>query len=456
MVNKIEIIIERGVHMFDLPDSLKVEFRKLLTFNNPKYVSAKRYGKWISPDLSPKLYFFHENGKENIFSLPKGCAYMALRRIKELNIPYKLYDETKEFKNVFDLKFKGSLRPYQEEAVIKMSHYPNGVLEASTGSGKTVMGLKMIEVRKQPTLILVHTKELLNQWIERIRQFLGYDAGIVGDSKFHVKLITVGLIKTVQNKIDDLKDSFGFVICDECHRVPSSTFTDVLAHFSSRYTLGLSATAFRSDKLDKAIIAFVGPKIHKVDSNMLHECGAVLKPQIIRRETDFRYNFLGEYSTMLSAVCKNETRNRLIIDDVANDIKKNNNTILVVTDRVNHIDLMSDLLWRKGIKSVTLTSKTPKDDRKAIIQGLNDGHDKIVFSTIQLIGEGFDCSNLHAIFLASPIKFDGRLLQVIGRVLRPEIGKKARVYDYRDNMVDTLLRAGISRDKLYKKQWGKV
>ena len=85
-----------------------------------------------------------------------------------------------------------------------------------------------------------------------------------------------------------------------------------------------------------------------------------------------------------------------------------------------------------------------------MIDRLNKGKVKVLIATGQLIGEGFDCKDLSTLFLATPIRFSGRVVQYLGRILRPAPGKeKARLFDYVDINVDTLKNAAMARQKVY-------
>lgn len=450
----IEIKVRKGVHIFNPPEELLDKVKKDLVFKNPKYESAKRYGKFIGPNLESHLAFFSYNEDRDVLYIPRGYIYYLLKYLRSMKLEYSIKDSTTLFEPI-NFYFQGKPRPYQQAAIEKIDKYPIGVLESSTGSGKTFMGTNMIAVRKQPTIVLVHTKELLYQWQKQVEKLLCITPGLVGDGHNDIREVTIGIIQSVQNRIEDLKDSFGHVIVDECHRCPSSMWTDALVNFSAKYYLGLSATAYRNDGLGDAIYAFIGPKIHTVNSDDLHSVGAVLKPVIIEIPTKFYHYYTGNYSEMISALVKDAGRNELIAKTVAWDVKKYDSAVLVVSDRVKHCSDMQLKLKALRVDSRVLTSATPKDERAEIIDGVNEGRIKVLFSTIQLIGEGFDAPNLHALFIATPVKYKGRLIQIIGRVLRPEEGKIARVYDFRDVKTEVLKRMGKSRDTIYKQQWGR-
>jgi len=302
----------------------------------------------------------------------------------------------------------------------------------------------------------VHSKELLYQWQEALMKFTGEECGLLGDGKFLIKPITVGIINTVQKNVPKLSSHFGHIICDECHRIAASSWADTIQEFPAKHYLGLTATPFRRDGLGNAIFASLGPKRHKVNKDMLFKTKAVLKPDIYRIESDFKYLFLNDYATMISKLTKDIARNNLIIDEIRSDLKFNNENILVVSDRKQHCLTMQEMLLNKhGIESLVLTGSINKTKRKEIIKQVKSGKCKVLFATINLIGEGFDAPDLTSLFLTTPVKFAGRLLQAIGRILRPKKGKVPRVNDVRDNNVQVLQYSGYNRDRIYKKEWGR-
>ena len=252
----------------DIPFALEKAIKARLTIDNPKYVSAKKYGRWIGKQLKPKLYYY--DSVPGGLRFPRGFANQAVLLCREfLKVTPKIHDERLLLPEV-DFCFCGTLRPYQEAAVIAADKRSFGVLEAGTGSGKTVMALAIVAARKQPTLIVVHTKELLYQWRERIEAFLEVSAGLVGDGHFDLQPITVAIVNTARKRIEELAPCFGHLVVDECHRVPAALFTDVVSGFGGHYLLGLSATAFRSDEgLTRLIYFYMGDRIHRVDQQEL-------------------------------------------------------------------------------------------------------------------------------------------------------------------------------------------
>lgn len=436
------LIISNQCNLRNADPKIVKQIKTALTINNPKYIEATKYGRWIGKDLTEKLYFFRE-GKNNI-RFPKGF----LEDFLELSPDIKIVDKRKKYSNI-NFKFVGKLRKYQKRAIKDVLKHNEGILESGTGSGKTVMAIGIIAKRKQPTLILVHTKELLYQWQQRVKTFLGVDAGLVGDGIFVIKPITVAIVNTAKNNLTKLKNSFGQICIDECHRTPSTMFTQVVTSFNCKYVLGLSATAYRRDGLTKLIHLYVGPVRHKIKLKSLEECGAVLKPVFVQQKTQFQFQYKDNYSAMISALTKDESRNKQICEDIVTQIKHQSGIILVVSDRVPHCLIFRDYLVEAGISTALLVGNTKNDDRARIVKMAQHGKIQVLISTMQLIGEGFDCAGLDSLFITTPISYKGRLKQIVGRILRPKDGKRATVFDYRDP-VGILERSADVRLQLYK------
>ena len=410
--------------------TLTEALKQQLTIDNPEYLEAKKYSRWMGKKLKPHLFFYTEDG--DTITFPRGYANHAILLARKfMRRDPQIIDQRQSCPPV-DFTFRGELRPYQEEAIGAITRHDFGVLEAGTGSGKTVIALAVIAKRRQPTLVLVHTKELLYQWAERARTFLGVEAGLIGDGNFSLAPITIAIVNSARNRLSELPAHFGQLCVDECHRVPASLFTEVVTAFDCRYLLGLSATAFRRDGLTKLIYMYLGDRAFKVENLDLHESGAILKPEFIQRATEFRYVYRGNYQALMKALCGNAARNQLIAADILKERASSPGTILVVSDRVKHCEELAALLKKQGCPSAVLTGKLPAEQRAALVDSIRQGEVKVLISTVQLIGEGFDCPDLATLFLTTPIKFTGRLLQVVGRVLRPAHDKQAKVYDYID------------------------
>ncbi|MGB9500152.1 MAG: DEAD/DEAH box helicase [Dissulfuribacterales bacterium] len=449
-----KLIIDNKIMIQEAPDSFLSTVKDILAFPNPKWIENDKRGYW-NGKIAKELRFFDQTEKGLI--IPRGFIRHLIDMAKAQGIRYTLQDHRRTLPEV-DIIFNGELKPFQKAAVQDILQHDFGTLSAPTGSGKTCIALYSIAQRKQPALVVVHTVELQRQWISRIGTFLNIpakDIGVIGNGKKTIgDRITVATVQSLYKCAEEIRDSIGFLIVDECHRTPSRIFSEAVTAFDSRYMLGLSATPWRRDKLSRLIYWHIGDVIHRIGSENLLRTKDILPVEIITRRTKFRslFNPSEQYSKMLSELTQDIDRNLLIVQDVARETRKGKSVSLVLSDRKAHCEVMQDLLWCKhNIRAELLTGDTPKAKRESIIDKLNTGKVRVLIATGQLIGEGFDAKQLSTLFLTTPIRFNGRVIQYLGRVLRPAPGKKkARVYDYVDSHVGPLKASARSRQKVYR------
>lgn len=418
-----------------LPAPVLGWIKSRLSFQDPAWLDAQRRG--FSTWNIPKEITGWGQGDDALI-IPRGFTRQMVEILRGAGIQHRLEDRRRTLPTV-DFTFLGELHDFQVEAVSAMAARDFGTLAAPTGSGKTVMALALIARRKQPALVVVHTRELLEQWVARVETFLGIPArevGIIGNGKKRIgHKITVALVQSLYKCASEIAPKIGFLVVDECHRAPSRTFTEAVTAFDSKYMLGLSATPWRRDGLSRLIYWHIGDKIHEVDKEALVDAGHILQAEVVWRETDFTPTFdpSEEYSRMLSELTQDPGRNALIADDVAKEASNGGGISLVLTDRKAHVETLEGLLEGRGVTAAMLTGDLSNAERALVVEDLNGGRVKVLIATGQLIGEGFDCRELSFLFLTTPIKFTGRLIQYLGRVLRPAPGKtQAVVYDYVD------------------------
>ncbi len=451
--NIVKIEIKNKLNISGLNEAMTTAICERLTFVNPKWRENEKQGRWNGE--TPRVLRYYEPIPEGI-SVPRGFVRQLINLSRACGEPFKLNDQRRALPPV-DFDFRGQLKGFQVKAVNEMLAKDFGTLSAATGSGKTVMALYMIAKRKQPTLVITHTKELLNQWVDRIETFLGIPAdevGIIGGGKKRIgEKVTVALVQSLCKCAHEVSQQIGHLIVDECHRAPARTFTEAVSAFDSRYMLGLSATPWRRDKLSKLIFWHVGDVIHEVDKGDLIQNGHILKAEVITRETNFKpfYDPTNEYSKMLSELTEDSERNELIASDVTREAQNGNGICLVLSDRKAHCEALQAALSDKfGVSSEVLTGDRSSSQRKDIVSRLNAGKIKILIATGQLIGEGFDLPALSTLFLSTPIRFSGRTIQYMGRILRPAPGKRqAKLYDYIDP-VGVLKASAKARRWIYR------
>jgi len=463
-----------------------------LTMRNPAYDQAiarlRSQGRGhmlpYGPDGKPiheLIYGWRIDGRT--LTVPRGCAGEIMEM---LGLGMGDVEPRLTHKKPVEFKFRGRLKRVQEPAVDAILQRRFGCLEAPTGSGKTIMGLYAIARRQQPALVVVHTSKLLHQWVERACEFLGLDEaeiGIIGQGRREVgERLTVALVQTLHKCAGEIQGKIGHLIVDEVHHVPANTVTKAVAAFASSYMLGLSATHQRADGLHPLIYWYLGPLVHRVPRQALLEEGIIVEVEPVFRRTgwrpddgvmkaledrtaiaaagyrgeaifiskDERRNANTSQAALISAMVNDAGRNDLIAADVA--VEAGRGPCIVLTDRKAHAEELASLVAGRGIAAAFCHGGVPKDLQVELTADLNNGRLQVLVGTGQLLGEGFDCKRLTALFLATPVKFSGRLIQFLGRVARGADGKAgARVYDYHDEDVPVLMRQARERMRTYKR-----
>ncbi len=423
--------------------------------DNPKYNDAVKMGRRVK-GIDEKLKFW-EAESEDMLSFPRGDARWVIEFFRRNNLVYEFVDQRRTLDEI-DFRFLKELRPYQLEAFEAIQKKDLGTLKAPTGAGKTIITLYSIARRRQPTLIIVATRQLAEQWTEQITECLGIpkdEIGLIGGGKKHrLGVVTVALAQSLYKVSKDVAPFFGYVIIDEAHHVPSRTFTDALSAFDCKYSLGVTATNWRRDGLTKLIYWYTGNLVHEIDRKHLTDNGFILKPEIIIRKTPEShsdFDQVSEYSKFVSDLLSNPERNSLIADDMAAAVK-DGRVCIGLSDRKEHCQKLVDMLEDRGIHAKPLTGDLKKQERETIMDELRSGRLRCVLGTGSLCGEGLDVPVLDSAFIVSPVKFDGRLLQYLGRILRTAPGKrKPLVFDYLDEHHVVLNAQGKKRQAVYRK-----
>lgn len=453
--------IRNKIRITECPDELAFWIRQKLTFVNPQYASAKKYNKKFWGPRIIKIYSVVENS----ILVPRGFVVNILEKAKSLGIKVNIIDKTYSTDKNIGLFFNGTLRDYQQRAFNKLIKNRYSTVEIPTGGGKTVLGLAYLAYLNQPTIIMVHTKELMYQWADRAKTFLNTedgDIGFFGDGKKDFgKKITVAISNSL-NKLDtrDLMNKFGLVVIDECHRIPSEKYRGNLLKINSKYILGLSATPYRNDGLDEMIEFCIGPRRVKIDKAELLQKGKLVYADVFIQETKFntRHDGSSEFHKVMAELTKDKQRNTQICADVYKDYKKHKQPCLVLSRIVEHVKTLYEnyKTYNQDTECAYLVGKMSAKKRKENLELIRSGKCKVIFASESLLREGFDLPDLTALFITTHIRYEGSLIQSLGRVLRPSEGNKlrARIYDYCDVDVGVLKNGCLKRIADYRSEDG--
>ena len=444
-----KIKLTNKIQIYNASKRLRRKIIKKTILINPIWKENNIRKRWNG---GTEKYITGHTYSKKYFSVPIGLFDDVLKIIKKY--PHKIIDKRISIPTNF--QFKGELRELQQKPCNTIIKHENGIIDAATGAGKTIMFLHTIATLKQRTAIIVHTKKLMKQWFVQVQKFLNvsiHEIGLVGDSYFRIgRRITICLCDTAFQNKEELKKEFGMIIVDECHRTPSMTFSEIVSSSHAKYKFGTSATVFRNDGLNDLIHWYIGPVRFNVDSDKLKQKGNIIEPDFFMVGTKFKRKKTtrNNYDSLLCQLISNRERNTLICRIIKNEIK-NGRICIVLSDRIKHCTILKQMLKRKhNIKSLILTGQNVNKQGDHVSHMLDTKQISCVFATSQLIGEGSDFVHLSALFLVTPIAFRGRLIQYIGRVMRYEKSKlKPRVYDFADWEVDTLLRSARKRIKEY-------
>lgn len=424
--------------------------KESLNFFNSEYLTKKKFGKSVYK--TEKYFKTIEETAEEIM-IPKGFVANLINFCKEQELSYKILDERKLLKKV---KFKSNikLRGYQSDALENTEEKDFGVIVSPPGSGKTVMGLDLAVRKSQPTLILVHRKQLLDQWVERIQSFLKIpkkEIGIfAGNKKKLGKNITVATLQSLARMETEISQEFGLIIVDECHHIPAKTFREVITKLNSYYLYGLTATPTRKHNDEKLIFVFIGRILAEIDADAIHGKESSNSPQVIVRETNLQVPFetkTDNQQLLYKIITFDSARNKMIIEDIKEQACKGKK-ILVLTERREHIEILS-LCLEKEFEVINICGADSVSSRKSKLEQIKLGHFQILISTGQFFGEGMDISHLNCLFLVFPFSYEGKLKQYIGRLRKSD--SQNIVFDYRDPAIPYLESMFKSRKKLYKK-----
>jgi superfamily II DNA or RNA helicase len=453
----IKIIVQNKATIYNLSQELLAKLKDYFSISNPIFSRKMELGLslWgLSATL--KYYLLEEPNK---LIIPIGGLSSAINIMLDngiLSTDIIIEDKRTEIADsdyFSKFLFTGKLRDYQQKMVDYLKTPTVGVIEAMTGSGKTVTFISHIFEKKLNTLILVNTIELMNQTKDAIIQFSTVkkeDIGTIGSGEFEIKPITVGLHQTMlrlpQEKIDLINQSFGQIIADEVHITAAELYYKTMTKLNMKYKFGFSATPERADGLTKVIFWATGPLLYVVPPEDLEE--SLIMPSLKIVETNYYFPLFdsSDYTYMMTDLAENEERNKEIATYVKKEYNTKNDYVCVLCNQISQVEALSKLL---GDKARHLTSQTKKKERLEIVNDLKNGKIRFIVSTYALFATGIDVKQLNVLILAAPKKSKVLLKQSAGRIMRPAPGKtNAVIIDFVDKKIELLRNQAKIRHKI--------
>jgi superfamily II DNA or RNA helicase len=437
-----------------LPPALVDALRRLATFANPEFL--ERQAMRLSTALTPRVIACFEEHDQHL-ALPRGCLANAQALLADLGVELTLKDERTDG-SAIDASFTGTLSDAQRDAVADLLAHDIGVLCAPPAAGKTVMGASLIAQRGRSTLILVHRKPLVEQWIARLREFLDVAPDAIGTlggaGSKPSGVIDVATVQALSRTGTDASvlERYGHVVVDECHHVPAVSIERLLGSCPARHFIGLTATPYRRDGHHPIIAMQCGPVRH----TMTPARHGMLGLRVIKRETGFDPSGLPPdpaIQEVYSALAMDTARTDLVASD-ALALLAEGRAPVVLTERRNHLDRLVERLAPHVEQLVALHGDVTvrrRRDALARLTALPPDQPRLVLATGRFLGEGFDDPRLDTLLLAMPIAWKGTVVQYAGRLHRAHNGKSdVRIYDYVDGNVPVLRRMFAKRAKAYR------
>ena len=413
-----------------------------LTLENPQFYKLEKMGKYTGN--TPQEIKLYQCGRQTVL-VPFGCIadlwklhpvladwVININPIQKINYNSKI--------NLYD---------YQERAVQAAVRKKNGILIMPCGGGKTQSGLEIIARVGGKALWLTHTQDLLNQSKKRAESVLQIDGsfGTITEGKADIGThITFATVQTLSRMdLSQYRNEFDVIVVDECQHAAAGAetvtqFYKVLSGLTARYKIGLTATPKRADGLEKSMFAILGDVIHEVSREEVKHttCPIVVKPIYTHFAVDFDEITDDDgnmnYNQLVEMVITDTKRMKFVADKLNEYV--GNGAMIVLANRVAYLQELARMI--NSDKVVCLSgmgqSKKAKEERKQILEKLNNNELDCVFATYQLAKEGLDVPNLKYVVFATPERNETTVIQSAGRVGRKADGKECgTVLDFVDD-----------------------
>lgn len=439
--SQIQIVLSNMIYVekAGLPQKLMAKIVRLAAFHNPKFYRTQALRMPIYK--IPRVINLSSETDEYLV-IPRGCMEDLSKLMSNLGI-LQIHKDLRFSEEHIDATCEGSLSNEQILAGTAMLQHDNGILSAATAFGKTVVAIWMIAQRQTNTLVIVHRRQLMNQWVERLKCFLNGPAigQLGGGIDKRTGKIDVAIIQslTLKHTVKELVKDYGMVIVDECHHISAFSFEQILKSVRAKYVYGLTATPIRKDGHHPIVYMQCGPIRYKADAKS-QVLQMSFTHKVVTRQTNFSMTKRSEdvkikITDIYRALMEDIKRNDMILDDIIAAIVAGRSP-LVLTERTAHVEFFAQKLAGFSKHIIVLRGGMGRKQLKAIMDELHsipDEDERVIIATGKYIGEGFDDSRLDTLFLTLPISWKGILQQYAGRLHRAHTNKtEVVIYDYVD------------------------
>ena len=452
--------IANRIYIEDPSKAVQEWVKKELKCPNPEYEKKHRMGYWTG--RTPKeLRLYEWDG--NTLILPFGVCREIMPLLRGTRVEC-------DFRQDNVIVYTGGeykLYDYQKDAILKMIEAKYGILKATTGSGKTVIGVSLIKALRRRALWICHTADLLKQSMERASVCIDSQwMGTITEGRTNVGIgVTFATVQTLSRlDLTQFRDYWDVVIVDEAHRISASatSFTQyekVLNHLSARRKIGLTATPERSDGLIKATFALIGNVVYEIPEEAIADKVMNVRIRKVETDADITDECLNDdgtinYVKLIEHLTTDPERNKLIAKKI---MENKGHSCIILSDRLEQLKTIRNLLpYEMQEDSVyidgKMQSKKAKTEREQALEDMRTGKKKYLFASVSLCKEGLDIPCLDRLFLASPVKYSAIVTQAVGRIRRTSEGKMTPVViDFVDSNIGFCEGAWKKRCTSYRK-----
>ncbi len=470
------ITLSDGIYVdaVNLRPRIQNQIRRMAAFSNPVFYKNQAMGL---SNFENYRYIYLGSDEGGFIKVPRGILENLIKECEKAGIEYEIEDKRSKGHPIH-VEFIGKLKESQIPAVERLLQNDNGILNAATAFGKTVVCCNVIVKKQVSTLILIQSSALMEQWREALEKFLYIDEELpeyetpTGRKKKRKSLVgklqgahdsTTGIIDLVmagsvcKNGVYHRRlKEYGLILVDECHHAASDTIVDILQEANAKYVYGVTATPFRGDGLEKINYMLLGPIRYQFTSkDRAKEQGIehLVYPRFTRAVAPRFSQDRMHPNEAYEIIRNNEDRDELIIRDVKQCVDSGR-TPVVLSKYVEHSQRLYQRLINYADKVFLLSGGNSKKEHKEILKRMSQvttNESMILVATGKLIGEGFDYPRLDTLIMATPVAWKGVVEQYAGRLNRDYDGKKSVIiYDYVDSHIPMFDRMYHKRLKAYK------